>query len=257
MRSLKRESEIIPLYLSGNSAPKIQDILGVSASHVYDILRRNKIKADPYNSGIVTKLTDSDKIEIIRLYKSGNTAPEIGNIYGVGSHWVRRFLKRNGVELRRQGTRSGELSNQWRGGLTKNKEYQKARMREYQKKKLTNDPLFKLEMALRNRVNSALKANGYKKQTKVFFLLGADFETIKSHIESIFQPGMDWENHGNGDDKWHIDHIVPCATAKDEESLLRLFHFSNLQPMWSSENLRKGSLYNGKRQRRKGGQLCL
>ena len=48
---------------------------------------------------------------------------------------------------------------------------------------------------------------------------------------------MTWENKG----AWHIDHIIPTCTAKTEEDLIRLNHYTNLQPLWAEENLKKGS----------------
>ena len=58
-----------------------------------------------------------------------------------------------------------------------------------------------------------------------------------AHIERQFLRGMNWENR----DKWHIDHIVPLATAKSEAEVLALNHFTNLRPIWSRDNLSKGA----------------
>jgi len=46
---------------------------------------------------------------------------------------------------------------------------------------------------------------------------------------------MNWENYG----KWHIDHIIPLASAKNKEEMENLFHYSNLQPLWASDNFKK------------------
>ena len=71
-------------------------------------------------------------------------------------------------------------------------------------------------------------------------LIGCSLEELKKHLESQFKPGMSWKNRGrNG---WHIDHIKPCASfdlSKSEEQH-KCFHYSNLQPLWAKENLRKG-----------------
>ena len=48
---------------------------------------------------------------------------------------------------------------------------------------------------------------------------------------------MSWENAG----QWHYDHIYPVSLAKDEEELIRLNHYTNFQPLWAEDNLRKGS----------------
>ena len=49
---------------------------------------------------------------------------------------------------------------------------------------------------------------------------------------------MSWDNYGLYG--WHIDHKVPLSLAKTEEELLKLCHFSNLQPLWAKDNLKKG-----------------
>ena len=48
---------------------------------------------------------------------------------------------------------------------------------------------------------------------------------------------MSWENHG----KWHIDHIIPLSTANTEEDILNLCHYTNLQPLWAEDNIKKSN----------------
>ena len=65
---------------------------------------------------------------------------------------------------------------------------------------------------------------------------------LRNHIESLFLPGMTWENRSN----WHVDHIVPLAwwDLKDHpEHLFVASHWSNLRPVWSKDNLAKGARY--------------
>mgnify|MGYP002132731409 FL=1 len=50
---------------------------------------------------------------------------------------------------------------------------------------------------------------------------------------------MTWDNYGD----WHIDHIIPLNSAQTEEDLYKLCHYSNLQPLWALDNLKKGSKY--------------
>jgi hypothetical protein len=66
-------------------------------------------------------------------------------------------------------------------------------------------------------------------------LLGCNHKKIRKHIESQFQYGMTWENHGC----WHIDHIKPLSTAKTEKQLMMRFRWQNIQPLWREANLRK------------------
>jgi len=68
-------------------------------------------------------------------------------------------------------------------------------------------------------------------------LVGCDLQTLKEYIEKQFKEGMTWENHGFYG--WHIDHIIPLGTAKTEEEMIKLCHYTNLQPLWALENLRK------------------
>lgn len=74
-------------------------------------------------------------------------------------------------------------------------------------------------------------------------IIGCDWTTFKQHIESKFYPNpttgepMTWDNYGkNG---WHIDHIVPLCSAQSVEDLIRLSHYTNLQPLWAQDNIKK------------------
>ena len=74
--------------------------------------------------------------------------------------------------------------------------------------------------------------------------LGVDMVSYKAYLESMFTLEMSWENQG---EVWHIDHIIPLASANEEWELIDLLHFTNTQPMLAEENLSKGSLHEGKR----------
>lgn len=112
--------------------------------------------------------------------------------------------------------------------------------RSYCGDRLQKDYLFKLSHYVRNIIRKSLKRNGYSKKSKTFEILGCSFEEFKFHIESKFEPWMSWENHGfyNGQLEfgWDIDHIIPLSIAKNEEELIRLNHYSNLQPLCSYLN---------------------
>jgi hypothetical protein len=122
----------------------------------------------------------------------------------------------------------------------KNKEKINEYQNLYSKNRKNNDPLFKLSCNLRVLINVYLSNKGYKKQSKTEQILGCSFNEFKLYLESKFESWMTWENHGkyNGELNfgWDIDHIVPCSSAKSEEELLKLNHFSNLQPLCSKTN---------------------
>jgi hypothetical protein len=124
------------------------------------------------------------------------------------------------------------------------KKYQKRRTLEQNKKhyeakkrRLKNNPSYKLSVNIRRRILLALK--GTTKSKSTLNLLGCSVSELWQHLESKFQPGMTKENHG----VWHIDHIKPCASfdlTKPEEQE-KCFHYTNLQPLWAKDNLSKGA----------------
>ena len=106
-----------------------------------------------------------------------------------------------------------------------------------QKKRRDNDSLFKLKTYVRNRLGFYLKKNSYTKKNTTFELVGCSPLELKIHLEQKFINGMSWNNQG----EWHIDHKIPLSSANTEEELYKLCHFTNLQPMWAVDNIKKGS----------------
>lgn len=96
-----------------------------------------------------------------------------------------------------------------------------------------SDPVFKLKTLYRSKINKILGS----KREKTFDLIGCTPNELKSHIENQFKQNMCWENHGTMG--WHIDHIMPLSSAKNECELKGLCHYTNLQPLWWFENLQK------------------
>ena len=118
----------------------------------------------------------------------------------------------------------------------KNEDEVREYKRNWQKESRAN-PLKRLKYNYRSRVYKACKSLIIDKTSHTSELLGCDWDFFKSHIESQFKEGMTWDNYG----KWHIDHIVPLSSAKCETKLKMLFHYTNTQPLWADENLKKGS----------------
>lgn len=106
-------------------------------------------------------------------------------------------------------------------------------------KRRETDPMYRIANSLRCRLYSTV-IKGYKSQS-TFELLGCSLDELKSHLEALFTEGMNWDNYGH--DGWHIDHRVPCAAFNllDPEEQKKCFHYSNLQPLWAEDNMRKGS----------------
>jgi hypothetical protein len=100
-----------------------------------------------------------------------------------------------------------------------------------------NDIMFRIKLSLRARVYSFLKKNEITKKNRTFELVGCNPNELKEFLEKKFVDGMSWENYG----KWHIDHITPLSSAKTEEEIYKLCHYTNLQPLWATDNLRKSN----------------
>jgi hypothetical protein len=104
-------------------------------------------------------------------------------------------------------------------------------------------PEIKIIGNMRSKIRNALKSQSVCKREKTIELLGCNIDELKKHLESLFEPGMDWSNYAVKG--WHIDHIRPCASfdlTKEEERRL-CFNWSNLQPLWAIDNLIKGCKY--------------
>jgi hypothetical protein len=117
------------------------------------------------------------------------------------------------------------------------KRYSREYINKYMKERRLIDSLFKLRCNIRGLISKSIKARGYDKNSKTFEYLGCTFEEFKIHLENKFTEGMNWENQG----EWHLDHIYPVSLAKDEEHLIKLNHYSNFQPLWAIDNIKKGN----------------
>lgn len=111
------------------------------------------------------------------------------------------------------------------------------KQQEYILKRLSTDELYYVKFKLRQATYRAFKRMQQNKSIATEQLLGCSWQEAKEHFERLFQPGMNWSNHG----KWHIDHIKPIANATTIEEATRLSHISNLQPLWAADNQVKGA----------------
>lgn len=110
---------------------------------------------------------------------------------------------------------------------------------EYQKHRRRTRPEFRITQYLRIRMWLLIR-KGYK-SASTLALIGCTAEELKRHIEKQFISGMSWGNYGKGG--WDIDHVIPCASfdLTDPVQQQQCFHYSNLQPLWHGDNMRKGS----------------
>jgi len=96
-----------------------------------------------------------------------------------------------------------------------------------------------MKMALHVRLYKAEKNKKKNKSEKTLKMLGCTVDQLQTFLEAEFTEGMTWDNYG----EWHIDHMLPCASfnLEDPEEQKKCFHWTNLQPLWAIDNIRKGA----------------
>lgn len=142
---------------------------------------------------------------------------------------------------RRKTPKAKAVSDNWRKA---NKDKLNA-LRRVRRKNMT--PKQKAEKIVRDRFYKVIvRMRQGKKFISSLLLLGCSMDQFKEHVEKQFMPGMDWDNHGNGEGKWNIDHITPLVkydlTLLDEQK--KAFHYSNMRPLWFNENMRRKRKYH-------------
>ena len=122
----------------------------------------------------------------------------------------------------------------------KNKEKRKKSRRDQLREKRKKNILFAIRSSISRSIRSSIIRNGFSKNNKTEFILGCSFEEFKIYLESKFEEWMTWDNRGlyNGEFNygWDIDHIIPVSSAKTEEEIYKLNHYTNLQPLCSKIN---------------------
>lgn len=126
------------------------------------------------------------------------------------------------------------------------KEYQKhykkknqKRLSELEQKRKQSDPVYRIICNIRSRVSDLCKSMSEERNVSTTKSIGLNRDDFRKYIESKFQEGMTWQNYGD----WHIDHIKPLSTATTEEEVMELNHYTNLQPLWATDNLKKSNKY--------------
>lgn len=137
----------------------------------------------------------------------------------------KNYRERNAAKIRENKKKYNETI-----GLEKKKKWQQEKML---------DVNFRITKNLRGRIYVALKRG--VKSDPTMKLLGCTIDEFKAYFESLFTEGMSWGQYMEGG--IHIDHIIPCAKfdLTDPEQQRKCFHYTNLQPLWAVDNLRKGT----------------
>jgi|688.fasta_scaffold534543_2 hypothetical protein len=165
------------------------------------------------------------------LYRESNkeTINEKNRIYYYNNHTILREKQKKyrdeNIEKEKERNKSWRINN-------------KNLINNYRDSRRKNEPLYKITENIRRRINKFFKSKNIEKNNKTFDIVGCSPEFLKEYIENKFTEGMSWDLMGK---HIHIDHIIPLSSAKTEEDVYKLCHYTNLQPLWAEDNLKKSS----------------
>lgn len=123
-----------------------------------------------------------------------------------------------------------------------NKDILRKNRRDNHVTKMETDIVYRLKFGFTRRLNKSLKRGKFVKSKTIPLLdsIGCSFEYFKIYLESKFEDWMSWKNYGkyNGELNygWDIDHIIPSSSALTEDDVIKLNHYTNLQPLCSKVN---------------------
>jgi len=149
----------------------------------------------------------------IKEYKEGYLTPEVrASDYAVHVEWK----KRNPERIKVYNKRAVEKTN--------------------------SNPAALKRKEIRRIIYDGLKSKAIKSHL-LEELIGCSKQHFKAKLEESFKDGMSWGNYGS---YWQIDHVRPLILfdVLDDLEYRKSSHYSNLQPLLSVDNMKKGSKYN-------------
>jgi hypothetical protein len=202
-----------------------------------------------------SKATSQDERQ--RRLKERNAISRAKRVDAKRAYWVKYYAKRHLVLLEKVKARREadpiafkKTSGAWRDAnrqkLNASQRTTEARVRhqKYHAIKQTTDPSYRVRRYLRKTLWYCLKVYsqvGASKSASALGLVGCSIPDLIRHIEAQWTPGMSWDNYSFRG--WHIDHIRPCASFdfSNPSEQKKCFHFTNLQPLWATDNHKKSA----------------
>ena len=126
-----------------------------------------------------------------------------------------------------------------------NNPQRKIRQNQVRKRRYDNDPVYREIVILRRHLNDAWRNYNYWKNNRAMKALCVpNKEYFIEYIKTKFDEYMTLDNYGGKKGNWQFDHIIPLNEAKTIEDVHRLFHYTNIQPLWRKDNMTKRSKLN-------------
>lgn len=141
---------------------------------------------------------------------------------------------------------SKESSKKWR---EKNPDYSKEWYRknkgkatQYHKKHREkckqNDNLYIFKENIRALIYDSFKRTNHQKKSKAKNIIGISFDELYAYLKETWKSNYGTEYNN---EPYHVDHIIPLSTAKTEQDVIKLCHYTNLQLLTPEDNLKKSN----------------
>jgi len=105
------------------------------------------------------------------------------------------------------------------------------------KKKTRSKPILRIIQNQKRRVRMLCTNKGFKKTVNFDLIFGIDRDGFKTYLENLFYGEITWENYP--DKIWEVDHIVPLSSVETFDDVIKLCHYSNLQPLLIEDHKKK------------------
>lgn len=125
--------------------------------------------------------------------------------------------------------------------------------------KLKNNISFRLRTNVSKTIGKLLKKQcSSKHNSSILKYLPYSIQELKQHLESKFEPWMNWNNWGiyravtwNDNDPntwtWQIDHIIPQSAlvyhSMEDDNFKKCWSLNNIRPLSAKENILKSNKY--------------
>ena len=125
----------------------------------------------------------------------------------------------------------------WHNYYIANKEKHAENSKRWAAKQRESDPLFRLKSNIRSMIGHSFHRTGWFKKELSEEIIGMDVDDFVLYLLQTYKYfyGYEWDKK----EKVHIDHIIPISTAKTEEDIIKLCHYTNLRLLKAFDNMTK------------------
>lgn len=105
----------------------------------------------------------------------------------------------------------------------------KIRKKEKKRQKSKVDPAFRIRKIQKSRIYRICNEKNFIKTKNFDEIFGLNTEDFRKYFEGLFYGGITWDNYS--EKVWEVDHIIPIRNIQTFDDLVRIFHYTNHQPL--------------------------